>query len=402
MRMSSVLVAVLVGALGGCATEDLTGEGDDVAPDPAQAGAADCPSCDEPCTDVPPDDTYTCGEQVGWGKCGEPWMESYCERSCGVCPGIGSGQLIDPDASDNTRRLMDYLVRMHGTAVLSGQQGRDEADSMATLTGRSPAIVGFDLMDYSPSRVEHGASSDEIDRALDWSVKRRGIVTISWHWNAPADLVDSKDTPWWKGFYTNATTFDFERAMYDRDSRERQLIIRDIDAIAVQLQRLDDAGVPVLWRPIHEASGGWFWWGAHGREPYLVLWRLLYDRLVNHHQLHNLIWVWNGQDPDWYPGDQYADILAEDIYDAERDYEPQEAAYIEATRTTQTPKLVALSETGALLDPARLRDSRARWSWFMLWSGDFATTQTWNEDRMKTEVYGSEFVITLDELPRLR
>jgi mannan endo-1,4-beta-mannosidase len=165
--------------------------------------------------------------------------------------------------------------------------------------------------------------------------------------------------------------------------------------------RLEERGIPVLWRPIHEASGRWFWWGDHGTGPYLALWRLLYDRLVNHHGIHNLIWVWNGQHRAWYPGDQYVDIIAEDIYDTERDYEPQEAKYLAATRYTTMPKIVALSETGALLDPDRLAASRADWGWFMAWSGDFVTAQTWNEDTMKRKVYGHQLIVTLDELPDL-
>ena len=37
------------------------------------------------CTDTPPDERYTCAEQVGWGKCGKSWMKGYCELSCGKC-----------------------------------------------------------------------------------------------------------------------------------------------------------------------------------------------------------------------------------------------------------------------------------------------------------------------------
>jgi mannan endo-1,4-beta-mannosidase len=379
-------------ALGACGAIDE--DGDSL----GGAGKADSPDGETAsCTDVAPGDAYSCSEQVGWGKCGEPWMDAYCDRSCGRC---SAGPLIDPAATPGARALMDYLAGVYTTAILSGQQKRADADYMEELTGRYPAVVGFDLMDYSPSRVERGSSSAEIEDAIDWS-SEGGIVTVSWHWNAPADLVDSEEWPWWKGFYTQATTFDVARAMYERDSIERQLIIRDIDAIAEQLARLRDAGVPVLWRPVHEASGGWFWWGARGPGPHQMLWRLLYDRLVNHHQLHNLIWVWNGQDPAWYPGDVYVDIIAEDIYDDERDYNPQEAAYLEATRYTTATRLVALSETGTLLDPSRLASSAARWSWFMLWSGDFARAQTWNEDAMKRQVYASDFVITRDELPPL-
>ena len=399
-------IAILAGLLtAACAIDDggsgETGKADDT------DGADDA----EHCTDIAPSDDYTCGEQVGWGKCDEPWMADLCDRSCGRCPGIGAPlvpcggddcpvepQLIDPDATVQTRALMEYLTRSYKTAVLSGQQNIDDAAYIAELTGRHPAIVGFDLMDYSPSRVERGASSDEIDEAITWSA-RGGIVTLSWHWNAPADLVDSEEYPWWRGFYTEGTTFDIARAMYDRNSTERQLVVRDIDAIAAQLQRLADAAVPVLWRPIHEASGGWFWWGARGPEPHQMLWRLLYDRLVNHHHLHNLIWVWNGQHADWYPGDAYVDIVAEDIYDGAGNHGPQQERYLEASRYPAMAKMVALSETGALLDPTELEASAARWSWFMLWSGDFATGQEWNTDELKRAVYASDFVVTRDELP---
>lgn len=88
----------------------------------------------------------------------------------------------------------------------------------------------------------------------------------------------------------------------------KALIDADIAEIAKQLNRLRDAGVPVLWRPLHEASGGWFWWGAKGPEAYKKLWYYLYDQLTNVYGCNNLIWVWNGQNPDWYPGDNAQSI----------------------------------------------------------------------------------------------
>jgi mannan endo-1,4-beta-mannosidase len=361
-----------------------------------------CGRCDgigesiDACVDTPPAGEFSCEQQASWDKCDEPWMAGFCQLSCGTCP-IGT-QLIDPEAYASTRRLMSYLVSVHGNSIISGQQNRADAEHMAAITGRFPALVGFDLMDYSPSRVALGASSDETDQALNWWQVKGGIVALTWHWNAPANLIDSEEYPWWRGFYSAGTTFDLAKAMNDRDSSERKLIIRDIDAIAVQLQRLENADVPILWRPTHEASGKWFWWGAHGAEVHKALWRLLYDRLVNHHELHNLIWVWNGQDGDWYPGNQYVDIVSEDIYEGERNYGPQEFSYRKARRYAGTGKLIALSETGALLDPTLLSASSARWSWFMLWSGDYATEEVWNEDSMKKKVYESPFVITLDEL----
>jgi len=66
-------------------------------------------------------------------------------------------------------------------------------------------------------------------------------------------LVDTPGNEWYRGFYTEATTFDVADAMATPASANYELLVRDIDAIAVQLQRLEDAGVPVLWRPLHEA-----------------------------------------------------------------------------------------------------------------------------------------------------
>jgi len=82
----------------------------------------------------------------------------------------------------------------------------------------------------------------------------------------------------------------------------------------VQLKRLQDAGVPILFRPLHEAEGAWFWWGAKGPEATKELWLLLHDRLTNHHKLNNLIWVWNSLLPAWYVGDDTVDILSADVY----------------------------------------------------------------------------------------
>jgi len=210
------------------------------------------------------------------------------------------------------------------------------------------------------------------------------------------------DASWYRGFYTNATTFDVSQAMAAPGSADYALILRDIDAIAAELKRLDRAGVPVLWRPLHEAAGGWFWWGARGPEPYLKLWNLLFDRLTNYHGLTNLIWVWNGEHPDWYPGDATVDIVSTDIYAADRDYSPQLASFGAATYYPSSPKLVALSENGVLLDPDRLAETGAAWSWFSLWSGDdFVNNPARNEPAMLQKVYSSDRIVTLDELPNL-
>lgn len=56
--------------------------------------------------------------------------------------------------------------------------------------------------------------------------------------------------------------------MNGSDPKGYNALMSDVDEIAKQLKRLSDADVPVLFRPLHEASGGWFWWGADGSEAY--------------------------------------------------------------------------------------------------------------------------------------
>jgi mannan endo-1,4-beta-mannosidase len=189
--------------------------------------------------------------------------------------------------------------------------------------------------------------------------------------------------------------------MDGNDPEGYQLLLNDIDAIAVHLARLRDAGVPILWRPLHEASGGWFWWGTD-RDSYFKLWNLLFERLTFHHQLNNLIWVWNGQHADWYPGDDTVDIIGEDVYAAERDYSSQAAKFFEAAAYTDAPKIIALTENGVLFDPELAMRDGAMWSWWCVWNGDFVRTERLTEFDMLRRVYESDLVLTLEDLPDLK
>ncbi|MEV5026782.1 glycosyl hydrolase [Paenibacillus sp. LPE1-1-1.1] len=308
------------------------------------------------------------------------------------------GTLVNPNATPATKKLMDYLVDRYGQNIISGQQEMEEAEWIYEKTSKYPAILGSDLMDYSPSRTERGATSTEVEKMIGW-FKRGGIVALAWHWNAPKDLIDVPGKEWWRGFYTDATNFDVEYAMNNPESEEYRLLLRDIDVIAAQLKRLEDAGVPVLWRPLHEAEGGWFWWGAKGAGPVKALYRLMYDRLTNHHGLDNLIWVWNSEKPEWYPGDDVVDIVTIDYYGPNGDYNPLIAKYDSLVSLADDKKIVALAENGSIPDPDLLKSYRADWSYFTTWGGKFLRDGLQNASDHIDKVYNSEYVITLDELP---
>ena len=322
--------------------------------------------------------------------------------------------LVNPNATENARRLMHYLTDSYGKVVLSGQycdQGAfgNENECIANATGGEyPAVLGLDMIEYSPSRASHHAAGSlkTTERAIEyWEMG--GIVTYCWHWNVAEKY--HKDI-WWQGFYTNYVSIDLAQIMNGGDPEGYDLLMADIDAIAVELGKLQDAGVPVLWRPLHEASGGWFWWGAAGPEPYIELYRTLYDRLVNVHGLNNLIWIWNGQDAAWYPGDEYVDIIGEDIYAGEHVYGSQAQKFLQAARYTDARKMVVLSENGTIPDPDLMRRDSALWGFFCTWSGEFVAqsnalgklSEQYTEASMVQKAYASDLVVTRSELPDLK
>lgn len=308
-------------------------------------------------------------------------------------------------ATPKTKALFAYLVKQYGEATLSGQYGAEDNAFIKQHTGKTPAIMGGDFMEYSPSRAERGADAKNETERLIAAAKKGQIVTISWHWNAPTKLLDKMikdaqgrgvDAKWYKGFYSNATTFDLAAALADRNSQDFKLLLRDIDAIALQLKKLAKAGVPVLWRPLHEADGGWFWWGAKGPLPYKTLWRLMFDRLTNRHKLHNLIWVANVVKIAWYPGDDVVDIVGVDAYPPDV-ADPLSGTWEELQGYFMGRKLLAITEFGGVPDPERAFRFGARWSYFVSWLGDMGPKKMSPAELKR--IYGSKRLVVREELP---
>jgi len=325
-----------------------------------------------------------------------------------------SDVLIDPDAIPETKALFSYLCEGYGKQVIAGQvadnglQG-DEFKSIYEVTGKYPAMLGLDMMSYSLARQEMGGNPKVVETALDFA-ENGGIVTFCWHWNAPNKYLKSGNDEengnprWWGGFYTRNSTFDIEAVMNGDDPEGKKLLDADIAEIAKQMNRLEEAGVPVLWRPLHEASGGWFWWGAKGAEPYKALYKYLHDQLTNTYGCHNLIWVWNGQNPDWYPGDEYVDIIGEDLYLDKHVYSASAAKFYEILEYSGGKKMIALTENGVVFDIDNVIAAGTKWAWFNTWNKEFITkngvfSDEYTEAHILKKTYQSEYVITLDELP---
>ena len=322
-----------------------------------------------------------------------------------VLPALNvSKNLVNSNSSAATKCLFSSLVDSYGNSIVSGQCGAADTTWINTATAHYPAIQGFDMMDYSPSRVAYGAADPmQVEQAIAW-YQAGGIVQFQWHWNAPMDLINTTGHEWWRGFYTDSTTFDVQYAMNNPGSTEYNALVSDIDAIAVQLKRLRDAGVPVLWRPLHEAQGGWFWWGAKGYAPCVALYHLMYDRLTNYHGLNNLIWVWTTQDnaaaADWYPGGAYADIVGADIYLSGQNYSPSTGMFYNIVNLFGGNKMVALTETGTIPDMAQAKAQKAYWAYFMTWNG-FENDTSQNTLGHVQAVYNDSLVIKREDLANI-
>ena len=324
-----------------------------------------------------------------------------------------TSSLVNKNSTANTKKLYSFLKDSYGKYVITGQQcdggiNGNEFKAIKNLTGDYPALLGLDLMDYAPSRTAFGASSSTVEKAIEFANKG-GIVTLCWHWNAPTEYLYStanSSDGWWGGFYTKNSKFDIAKVMNGQDANGKKLLDRDIKEIAKQLKRLEKAGVPVIWRPLHEASGGWFWWGAQGPDAYKKLWKYLYKELTNTYGCNNLIWVYNGQSADWYPGDEYVDIVGEDIYPGNHVYDPQVSRFKQAINYGSKTKITALTENGCIFDIDSAVSINALWCWFMTWGSEFTVngsnySEKYTEKSVIKKMYASKYSLTLGSLPKI-
>jgi len=320
--------------------------------------------------------------------------------------------LVNPNATKEAKSLMSYLVDVYGKHILSGQQelcgshnyegSEAEFTYIKQKTGKMPAVRGFDFMNYRGN----GLHWDDLcaERVIDWYNKNNGIPTVCWHWFSPGNIGKKADN----SFYTESTTFSISKALTP-GTEENKALLNDIDVMAGKLKQVEDAGVPILFRPLHEAEGGWFWWGAEGPENCVKLYRLLYEKFTNEYKINNLIWVWTSYtfntSPKWYPGDDVVDIVGYDKYNA-KDGKPNGSAisstFYNLVQLTGGKKLVAMSENDTIPRVENLKNEMAGWLYFCPWYGWHLTGEQNNPVEWLVEMYNSEYCITLDELPDLK
>ncbi len=424
-------------------------------------------------------------------------------------------QPVNPNATTETKALYAKLLANYGKKIYSATMAdvawnTKEAERIHQLTGKYPAINGYDYIHLQSSAPGGWIDYSNISPVKDWH-DAGGLVTIGWHWNVPVSnpnvstvpvplydgpevdmgswsgylqltdqkykdilanasigskltvqmkdvqgnaqgslknstwvgFVDESGTSWeyfsvsgdsysiildqttlnemkkngviisgqgyvltgvtveaagtvdYK-FYAEKNDFKIDNAVTE-GTWENDFIKSDLEKIAPYLLQLQQAGIPILWRPLHEASGKWFWWGAGTADSYKKLWIIMYDTFKRK-GINNLIWVWTseGNDAAWYPGDAYVDIIGTDMYGQnDSAVTADEAAERFNNLAYHYPtKMITLSECGTVVDIPQQWEADAKWGWFMPWyEGSSSNPKHATDDWWKTTM-NSQYVIT--------
>lgn len=338
---------------------------------------------------------------------------------------------VTPEPTESAQKLYNFLLTNFGKRTISGVMTerpfendgnytpldfdtQTELSYIKKASGKNVVLVGFDFLHASGKNSDQQWYQGYTHASLEMAKtvwKKGGIPQFNWHWKDPTHKIEA--------FYTQSgddksytefsigLAYDTTTGKWKTDSDEYKAIMRDMEIIADSLLTLQKEGVALLWRPLHEASGKWFWWGTDGAEACVALYKLMFDIFVNQKGLHNLIWVWTTDEaPDaleWYPGDEYVDVVGRDYY-----YYPREENHASLVSSFEkvkemygAKKIVTLSENGSVPYPDEMKADGANWSWFMPWYGEY-TLESWAHDNTAESwktVMNNDYIITLEDMP---
>jgi hypothetical protein len=308
--------------------------------------------------------------------------------SCFLLPGALGIEPVNPNLNPAGREVLDYLASIDQTGMLAGYNVYVHTPDDYEQTAKQGAIWGRDIRWLrDPSAIANHA-------------KKHGyILTLHWHWFYDDDSA-------WKNKRKNPV--DVGRVV-TRGTAEHRQAIAEMAAAADTLQVLEDADVPVLWRPLHEIDGGWFWWTDKDTpENTARLWRLMYDYLTHTRKLDNLIWVYSAGVGNktleyrqrFYPGAAYVDISGIDIYNVDFQNDVDKYwDYYNLMSKVSPGKILACGECDAIPDPDKTQQGELpKWLYALPWWGTPSQRRPvdWARHAMR-----HDFIITLDELPAL-
>lgn len=247
-------------------------------------------------------------------------------------------QLVDPEASNYTKALFSYFQSVSGQHILFGHQ--HATDEGLTLTndpprvaseqsevlhavGDYPAIFGWDTL--SIDGFEKPGVEGDIPQSINnlaASMKKAhelgGVIVLSMH---PMNFATGGD------FYDTSGETVTHILPGGKHHDDFTAWLDNIATLAHKVTDENNEKIPIIFRPFHEQTGGWFWWGAHQTTPeqYKALFRFTVEYLRDTKDVDNFLYVFSpGAGPagdverylETYPGDEFVDILGIDNYDS--------------------------------------------------------------------------------------
>jgi mannan endo-1,4-beta-mannosidase len=303
-----------------------------------------------------------------------------------MCMSVSSALAIDPvtpNASPEAKALLDLFYRISGKYTLTGQHNypatRDHNTRFfRTYTGQLPVVWSSDMGFAKEGDTDSYLARPDIVKEAIRQHKKGSIITLCWHAvpptaNEPVTFQPQRKMPpdslaSVQGQLTDAQFIE----VLTPGTRLYKNWAAQVDSVAVWLKKLQEAKVPVLWRPYHEMNGDWFWWGGRvGEYSTEALYRQLWDRYVKVHKLTNLVWVWSVDRPstpirkfsNFYPGNQYLDILSLDVYGSDFNQ-----AYYDSLKVLSQGKPLTLAEVGNPPSPEVIKNQPG-WTWWVIWAG---------------------------------
>ncbi len=239
----------------------------------------------------------------------------------GICAELAAQ--IDAEATYETRALYQNLHEVSRDNLLFGHQddtaygigwdAEDGRSDVKEVCGDYPAVYGWDIGGIGKSTNIDQVKFSNMKRWIKEAYERGGINTISMHLDNPYTLGDSWDN-----------TPALSHILPGGDRHEYYISI--LDKLANYLNELktdDGTFIPIVFRPYHEHTQTWSWWGrsACSEEEFTALWKMTIDYFINEHNIHHLLYAISPQD-QWtlegyffrYPGDDYVDIMGFDYY----------------------------------------------------------------------------------------
>jgi mannan endo-1,4-beta-mannosidase len=278
----------------------------------------------------------------------------------------------DKKATKETVALFQSLFELKNKGVMFGHQDdlmygynwwyeKNRSDTKETA-GDYPAVAGFELghIELGGERSLDSVSFAQIAEQIKVHYNRGGVITISWHLNNPLTMqIKDSVTVWPHGTAWDVSSKDVVSSILP-GGKYHELFNTWLEKLAAFFEGLkDDKGLPIpfIFRPFHEHSGSFFWWGTNicTDQEYSSLWRYTISFLRDKKNIHNILYAYNtdrvtslDQYMRGYPGDDIIDMLSLDMYDRGEQFgEELNTALGFVTKEAITRnKLTALSETG--------------------------------------------------------